>query len=292
MEISLIYFAVLFSGIALALAATDANGHRAGETLARAALALAAVALSAVAVFAFPGWTPLIVAMLALAGAAEVIFRRSADRIPLAPVAIPTTLLALFIGLHFFKGLPFFEVYSKAVISERYPHPLTISGSFDKGFAGLIVLLVAMRWPNRSARAEGLSGWWRVPFVVGGLLCIALLSRVMRLDPKWPAGLVEFALSNALLTCAAEEALFRGVLYGLIRRWLPTSPLGGWICIAATTLVFVMVHRGSTEYLLMVGLVGIGCGWVRERTGHISAAFATHVSINLAHFLLLSYPMP
>lgn len=285
MEFSVVYFAFLFAGTSFALVATDTGSAIAAYlSIGAGAAAIAAVALTGKTP---PG--PLLLATVTLFGAAAYALNKPVNS---APYAFLIVIFALALGLHLTPGLPQFLVFNQTIISDRYPHTLNISGGFDKGLAGLAVLIVAMYWPTRiSLRASsGIREWWRVPVVVIAMVAISVAVGALRLDPKWPDHIGRFILSNALLTCAAEEALFRGIVFGCVRSLLPNDWKGSWITILVTSVPFALVHTGDFSYLVLVLGVGIGCGWIRERTGHISAAFAAHALINIAHITLLSYP--
>lgn len=79
-----------------------------------------------------------------------------------------------------------------------------------------------------------------------------------------------------VITPLAEELLFRGALYGWLRRWWPA-----WITIAATAAAFAAVH-GFLVVMPYVLVFGIVTGWLRERTGSVAAAFVAHLLNNAA----------
>lgn len=284
MDFPILYFSLLFAGIVAALIAADNRSPVYGYFSAGTAL----LALLAVAVAQIAPPLPMLYAALLVSGCAYFALLNKTKS-----VAVPVLLViaALLLGLHILPGLPKFDVFNNEIISTRYPHALSIAGNFDKGIAGLSVLLILMRWPQKNNFAAGkIAEWWRVPVVVGAMVVIAVGSGVLKFDPKWSSHIARFMLSNALLTCAAEEALFRGVVFGYVRSLLPASKAGGWLAILATSVPFALVHSGDVSYLFLVLSVGIGCGWVREYTGSIRAAFVTHASINIIHITLLSYP--
>jgi hypothetical protein len=87
--------------------------------------------------------------------------------------------------------------------------------------------------------------------------------------------LAVLSLARAVvITPLAEELLFRGALYGWLRRWWPA-----WATIAATAAAFAAIH--SFLVVMPAALVfGIVTGWLRERTGSVAAGFVTHVLNN------------
>ena len=77
-----------------------------------------------------------------------------------------------------------------------------------------------------------------------------------------------------VITPLAEELLFRGALYGWLRRWWPA-----WATIAATAAAFASIH-GFLVVMPYVLVFGIVTGWLRERTGSVAAGFVAHVLNN------------
>jgi CAAX protease family protein len=74
-----------------------------------------------------------------------------------------------------------------------------------------------------------------------------------------------------VITPLAEELLFRGALYGWLRRWWPA-----WATIAATAVAFAGIH-GFLVVMPYALVFGIVTGWLRERTGSVAAGVVTHV---------------
>ncbi len=89
-----------------------------------------------------------------------------------------------------------------------------------------------------------------------------------------------------LLAPVCEELLFRGVLFGWLRRLLPSS-----VAIVVTAAVFAGAHLLPTLFPLLF-LFGLGAAWIRERTGSTLNSFAMHATQNtvavVATYILLS----
>jgi uncharacterized protein len=81
------------------------------------------------------------------------------------------------------------------------------------------------------------------------------------------------------LTGVGEELLFRGALYGWLRRRLPVSP-----AIAVTTLLFVLEHAYYPVLIPLVLACGLATGWVRHRTGTTGATIPMHIAVDLGLF--------
>ena len=221
------------------------------------------------------------------------------DIVPIQPsrrtiAGLVITLAALVVGLGWLGHFPAFSVYDGAVISVRYPNPLHISGRFDKGFAGCIVLLLIPLVESFQSEKATPKSWWTVPASIVALACFALGSGILKPDVKIPNEWQRFVVSNILISCAAEEALFRGVIFSSLMRLTARLKSGysAAVTIGVSTLLFTAVHGGPPAYLLLVFLVGLACGFVRYKTGSVNASLMTHAGANMVHFFLLSYPMP
>jgi membrane protease YdiL (CAAX protease family) len=90
-----------------------------------------------------------------------------------------------------------------------------------------------------------------------------------------------------LLVAPAEEMLFRGALYGWLRRYLPAIPT-----ILITAVLFGFEHTvpgmplPRMFFLVPLAFVyGLGVGWVRERTGSTLNTAVMHVLVDA--FLML-----
>ncbi len=85
-----------------------------------------------------------------------------------------------------------------------------------------------------------------------------------------------------VLVPLGEELLFRGALFGWLRRRLSIR----W-SIAISSLLFALIHQ-IPIILPAAFLGGVALAWVRERTGSVVPGIVAH-SINGLLFMLLSY---
>lgn len=156
------------------------------------------------------------------------------------------------------------------------------------GIAALAVRVVAQRWrPNVrwrvSRRAVG-SG------VAGSLLLIGLamalpaelLGRVGLATVAVTRDLAWLAPANAL-QAFAQEVQFRGLLMGSLERTL--SP--GWANVAQAAvfgLAHLAISYGGPEapFVPITFLVGLGFGWLVQRTGSIWPATIIHAVADIA----------
>jgi membrane protease YdiL (CAAX protease family) len=97
------------------------------------------------------------------------------------------------------------------------------------------------------------------------------------------ADMLWMGLATTIVVPAEEELLFRGVILGWLRRWLPD----GW-AILLSALAFAALHDNNLSYglvgwLLFAERVGLGVvmATLALRTGSLTAGFLAHFSNNL-----------
>lgn len=273
-----------------------------------AALALAA---TVVAALARPWWLWLVpaavtlaagafagvltgLAALAVAALAQCAFRyrRSTGRTARLAWAAGIVVMTALLSLHLVPGFRNPVIIRDAVLSAG-AQPYTQYINFDKGLAGAI-LLVQFNVPGSWLLA------WR-PFlrrivpVVLATLAVAMAGSLalgyVRFDPRWTPVFWVWAPINLLLTCAAEEAFFRGFLQGEVEHALEPRRHGAAIAVATSAVLFGVAHAaGGWRYVLLATLAGAGYGLAFQRTGSIEASILTHFAVNATHFLLFTYP--
>jgi membrane protease YdiL (CAAX protease family) len=166
--------------------------------------------------------------------------------------------------------------------------PFTQYLNFDKGSAGL--LLLAAFAPRSSTLRE-----WRGTLATAGLafgatavavFALAVSMQQVAFAPKLPVLAIQFLFANLLLTCIAEEALFRGLLQEQLQRRLPAV-----VAVALSAVLFGLAHlAGGPVSALLAGLAGLGYAAAYARTRRIEAAVLVHFALNATHFLLFTYP--
>ncbi|MGI3042030.1 CPBP family intramembrane glutamic endopeptidase [Shewanella algae] len=115
------------------------------------------------------------------------------------------------------------------------------------------------------------------------LLGLASLSGAINWDPKLPGWWWLFALNNLLLTCVAEEVLFRGALQQyLVKRG------GALLGITLASVLFGLAHlAGGWTLALFAALAGVLYGLVFQLSGRLWLAALCHFCLNFCHLLLL-----
>jgi uncharacterized protein len=82
------------------------------------------------------------------------------------------------------------------------------------------------------------------------------------------------------LTGTAEELLFRGAVYGWLRRYASVG-----VTIAITAILFTVEHAYYPILIPLVLSYGLAAGWVRHRTSSTATTIAMHIATDLALFL-------
>lgn len=97
-----------------------------------------------------------------------------------------------------------------------------------------------------------------------------------RLEHAGPALFASAAGRASLLAPVVEELLFRGSVFGWLRR-----RANGPVTIAVTAVLFAGIHQ-MPVVLPLTALFGLGAGWLREHTGSVTPCLALHVLNNVA----------
>ncbi|NHN73910.1 CPBP family intramembrane glutamic endopeptidase [Vibrio fluvialis] len=120
-----------------------------------------------------------------------------------------------------------------------------------------------------------------------GLLLVAWFLGALKPEFSLPDWLWLFALNNLLLTCMAEEALFRGLIQQTLTR------VGGAIFgIAAASVLFGLAHlSGGILLVVFAALAGLGYGLAFHFSGRLWVAVASHFLFNLTHLVFFTYPV-
>lgn len=169
--------------------------------------------------------------------------------------------------------------------------PFTQHLNFDKGSVGLVLLaLLAPR-----LRAGDRLGAFACTTVAAGALTtaavlgLAVLAGVVRPDLKLPPQAAVFLLGNLLLTCVAEQALFRSLVQ---EPWRGTgAPWRVRSAIVGSAMLFGLAHgAGGAWMVLLGGLAGLGHALVYERTRRIESAILVQFGVNATHFFAFTYP--
>ncbi len=146
----------------------------------------------------------------------------------------------------------------------------------------------AVRWPTYLAAQAPAAGW--IPAMIAGGTLYLLLDRFIRAlfdRPEFPQFLIEiyataepmllFWLALTLVAPVAEEVLFRGFLFVGLRN----SRLGSSGAIVATSFLWTIIHLQYDLFdKLVIFVLGVYLGWLRDRFNSILPPIILHVVIN------------
>jgi hypothetical protein len=128
---------------------------------------------------------------------------------------------------------------------------------------------------------------WSVTFALaaGAIAIVLIIFRKNPVDilkttlPATAAEITLFFIVGGLIAPAAEEIVFRGLVYGYLRQWGITAAVAG------TTLLFVAAHMTSGIPLTQI-VGGLVFALAYEKEKNLMVPIVIHVSGNLAIFSL------
>ncbi len=127
---------------------------------------------------------------------------------------------------------------------------------------------------------------------VGFGMCVVLGFAILYVAGTNPLGLVRTQLPSGrqevllyfavggFVAPVAEELLFRGIIYGFLRRW------GVFLALAGSTAIFVLAHAVTSRIPVTQAVGGILFAIAYEVEGKLMAPITIHVLGNLAIFAL------
>lgn len=136
----------------------------------------------------------------------------------------------------------------------------------------------------------GLVAFNRVAFGLGELVGIDPVTAVSAPEELSVAVFAFMMPAMLLVVGPAEEYLFRGVLQGYLRRSFSTRGAIGW-----SAVLFMLIHlpnlvsnpeSGAVSVPVWLG-IGLGLGWLYERTGALLVPILVHGFYNVAVLALL-----
>jgi membrane protease YdiL (CAAX protease family) len=167
-------------------------------------------------------------------------------------------------GLVVLVGLTF--LLTRPVLLGGGPSPVPLAVAW----VALLALSVGAGAPADERRAS-------MAWVVGVGVAAVAAARLWA-APGIPAPVSATAVAMNTLAAVAEEAFFRGFLYGRLARFGPA------VAVVATAAVFAAVHvpvYGTAALWVDFG-AGLLLGWQRWASGGWGAPAVTHAAANLA----------
>ena len=190
------------------------------------------------------------------------------------------------------------EFLAKAMISTGLYHSMIFLGVLRLVETVMVLLIVSFR--GKGVSSIGLSPQtlgsglrrgliWSACFgAITALAFVALF--LVGIDPlgiirvRLPSGsreIIIYFLVGGIVGPVAEEVIFRGVIYGFLRRW------GVVLAVALSTLVFVLIHPSAFYGIPLTQAVGgILFALAYEKERNLMAPITLHVLGNSAIFAL------
>jgi membrane protease YdiL (CAAX protease family) len=166
---------------------------------------------------------------------------------------------------------------------------------------GVVLLVVSIH--ENGLHSIGLGASQRLPGIKKGIIwsagfgvivfTIFLLLFLIEIDPlafirtDLPSRQIDILLYFAvggIIAPIAEEAFFRGIIYGFFRRW------GISVALVLSTLLFVMLHPMSGGLPITQIIGGILFAVAYEIEGSLMVPIIVHASGNMAIFILSLLP--
>lgn len=197
------------------------------------------------------------------------------------------TVVILICGLLFLHRLPGYN--NLLVLDHVYTGPqslpFTMYLNLDKPIAFFALLLA---YPQLVGNKQKLhfKGILLAIVLLVSLLPLASLTGSLKVELSLPDWWWLFALNNFMITCVAEEALFRGLIQQSLSRRYDL-----WIGLITASVLFGLAHIGGGMLLaLFATFAGLGYGLIFHFTGRLWCSVLAHFAFNFAHLVFFTYP--
>lgn len=196
--------------------------------------------------------------------------------------------LALLVGFGVLPGLESEIVLGPEVIKEGSE---AFTRGVNPGLVAITLLLLALHPLTQSWGEAGRA--IRTGVLVGLATAVPVLLTGWAMgglawQPGYPAAAVMGVwLLGQVLTLAMEEGFFRGFLQRRLSSILPV-----WAAIGIAGALFGLAHfAGGAAWIVAASVAGIGYGIAYHLAGgRLEASMSAHLTVNLAHIGLWSYP--
>ncbi len=277
----------LISGLILYCAwFTDHNAHKNNRALVLvASLAVVSFYLAnAVTIFSLAFIISLILLSIYINKIKNSLLRTS--------LALMLSVASLALAVHLIPGFSHYKVAENVLISTGAP-AININANIDKVFAGIILLLMASTLKVSQLKKPAKADLHLLPLYTVLVLIVAYLTG-LDLDIKVPQVTLVFIVTNLVFSVITEEAFFRVLIQNtLINTFKNRVPWASGLAIVLTSLLFGLAHiAGGWHFVILATFAGLIYGYAYHRTGRVTVAILTHLSVNVGHFMLLVYPVP
>ncbi|GEA61505.1 CPBP family intramembrane glutamic endopeptidase [Vibrio comitans] len=196
-----------------------------------------------------------------------------------------TIVWSLGMALHWLPGFANLLVLDK-VQAGAGSYPFTMYLNLDKP---LIFFALLLAFPRLLGKAKPVE--WETlvnPLIaLASLLPIAVIFGGLGFELSLPNWWWLFLFNNLLLTCVAEEAIFRGFVQQEI-----TKQFGWKIGLIIASILFGIAHLAGGWLLVAFATIAGACyGMTFYLTGRLWAAVLVHFMFNFTHLLFFTYPI-
>lgn len=273
--------------------------HNTQRHLPAPVLSASAIIAVATILFVVLGWMPLINAALLLPFAIGLYYLATTDgsrKALIAAILVPTALIGFFVAIFRPKGFSYPLIWNPGALYEG-GEPFSLYVNLSKAIGGYLVVIwlgLGLRHHRSTLVGErSLLSQMVVALVgAGAILFTAFAFYGVGWKPKVPDGILYFVVVNLLVTVLSEEAFFRLMLQSQIERFFKNKRLGICVGIVIASLLFALAHAGATGLVFFLFLfAGFIYAAVYAWTRSLLASMATHFGVNIAHILLLEYPL-
>ncbi|MFL1781103.1 CPBP family intramembrane metalloprotease [Candidatus Hepatincolaceae symbiont of Richtersius coronifer] len=204
---------------------------------------------------------------------------------------LPVLVMGGIIAKHFLPGFNNLLILSNFQFTAD-ALPFTLYLNIDKAFSGILlagfVLQLSFKKMDWIIIGKALKS--KLPIVLITVLGISYLLGYVKFSPKLPDYFLIWMVSNLLITCLAEEALFRGILQNHLSQL--TYRYSSVVAILIPALIFGALHySGGIKYVALTSIAGLLYGWIYNASGkRIEASILAHFAVNLLHILFFTYP--
>ncbi|HSW71230.1 MAG TPA: CPBP family intramembrane glutamic endopeptidase [Gammaproteobacteria bacterium] len=173
--------------------------------------------------------------------------------------------------------------------------PYNLYLNIDKALVGIFILGFgpALLSNRKQALLLAKKIWQPILIFILLMMILAFILNFIRFEPKLSSNILIWVLTNLLLTCVAEEALFRGFIQKKLTQQFKLQKVKGGAAAALiiASVLFGLAHySGGKKYVFLAMMAGLGYGWLYQQTKRIEASIAMHFGLNLVHFIFFTYP--
>ncbi|WGL60016.1 CPBP family intramembrane metalloprotease [Pigmentibacter sp. JX0631] len=214
-------------------------------------------------------------------------------RFPLSALILLFSLLPFTTLLQSSQQVPIFSGERFSPISA----PFWMGINIEKGVCGIILaaflLNISRSFSNWKKIFKEFIPVYIILTVV--LLLPAYLTNFIKYDFKLPENMYLFIANNLLLTCVAEEVIFRGFLQknlnNIFVKNFKMSKAAPLLSLLLTAILFGLFHYKSGILMIVFAfLAGIGYGYAFQKSEKIESAILVHFGVNITHFIFFTYP--